>query len=500
MRAALGAGRGRLVRQHLTESALLGIAGAAAGLVVAYAGIALLVRALPVDTPRLDEIAMDGRVLAFATGLALLCALIFGLLPALRLSGLSLQHGLARGSRAFAGSVPRYRAAGALVVGEVALAVVLVVASGLMLRGFLRLANTDPGFRTENVVSATIALPDFRFATPSQRREVHARLLERFSALPSARAAALADRIPFGGRTHGSVFVIAGRPHPARSGGAWPYADIRAAVSDDYFRTLGISLARGRTFGPGDREGAPGAAVISRSLGAQYWPDEDPVGQRLTFPGGTVEYEIVGIVDDVKWQRLNDAGGGALYLPLRQSPSAGPISVVVRTQEPRQVAGQLRALVAAVDDATPVSDIQTMDALLSRSVQQPRVSVGLLGIFAGLALVLSAIGIYGVIAYAVSQRTREFGVRLALGAAPGTVVRQVVREGMVLAGLGLVIGVMASLAVTRLLEAQLHGVSATDPITFGLGLATLAAVALLASWLPARRAARVDPATALRSA
>ena len=500
VRSALGANRGRLTRQHLTESLVLGLAGAAAGLAVGEAAVPLLVSMLPADTPRIDEIVLDLRVLAFTLAIALGSALIFGLLPAIRASALALAPGLSQGGRGSAGTAVRRRLSGALVIAEVALAVVLVIGSGLMLKGFARLANSDPGFRTRNVVSATIAPPDFRYGTPSQRQELHAALLDRLAALPGARETAVADRVPFGGRAYGSVFVIAGRPHPARSGGQWPWADVRAAVSDGYFAALGVTLARGRTFTPADRPDAPGVAVISRSLAEEQWPGADPIGAQVSMPGGSRSYEIVGIVDDVKWERMTDQRATALYLPLAQARVEGPMSVLVRTDDPARVASQLRGLVASIDDATPVSDIETMDALVSRSMQQPRVNVVLLGIFAGLALLLGAIGIYGTIAYTVSQRTREFGVRLALGAAPDEVVRQVTREGIVLAATGLAVGIAGALALTRMLAAQLYGVSALDPVAFAAGPALLLGVALLASWIPARRAARVDPAIALRSA
>src|SRR5688500_14336759 len=272
VRSALGANRARLTRQHLTESLVLGLAGAAAGLVVGNAAVPLLVRMLPADTPRIDEITLDLRVLAFTLAVAIGSALIFGLLPALRASALALASGLSQGERGSAGSAVRRRLSSALVVAEVALAVVLVIGSGLMLKGFWRLANSDPGFRPENVVSATIAPPDFRYGTPAQRRELHSQLLGRLAALPGARETAVADRVPFGGRAYGSVFVIAGRPHPARSGGEWPWADVRAAVSDGYFATLGVPLVRGRAFTAADRADAPGVAVISRSLAEKQWP------------------------------------------------------------------------------------------------------------------------------------------------------------------------------------------------------------------------------------
>ena len=498
VRTALGAGRGRLIRQHLAESAFLAMAGAAAGLAVAYVGVAILTRALPADTPRLDEVALDGRVFAFALGTALLASIAFGLLPALRLSAMSLQAGLAQGGRSAAGSSGRRRVAGSLVVAEIALAVVLVIASGLMLKGFWQLTQSDPGFRAEGVVSATVAPPDFRYGAPAARREFHDRLLERAASLPGARSAAIADRIPFGGRAYGSVFVITGRPHPARSGGDWPYADVRAAVSDDYFSTLGVRLVRGRTFGPADRAGAPAVAMVGRALAAQYWPGAEAIGARVSFPGDSVSYEIVGIVDDVKWEEVAQAGGAALYLSLRQAPGDGAVSLLVRTDEPSRAAGQVRAMVTAVDDATPVSNVQAMEALLSQSMQQPRVNALLLALFAALALVLGAVGIYGVIAYAVSQRTREFGVRLALGASPFAVTRQITLEGLGLGALGVMIGVVGALGLTQALSSQLHGVSARDPMVYAGATALLALVTLFASWLPARRAARVDPATALR--
>lgn len=498
VRAALGASRGRLIRQHLTESLVLGLGGAALGVLVARAGLPVLLRTLPPDTPRIDEIAIDLRVLAFAVVVTVGASLAFGLLPALKTAGVALHRGMTEGGRAAIGGRRRGRLAAALVVAEVALAVLLVTGSLLVLKGFWQLHGRDPGFATAGLATATLAPPDFRYPGVEQRRQFQAGLLDAVRRHGAVDGAALADRVPFGGRAYGSVFIIDGRPHPASTGGDWPWADVSAAVSDGFFELLGIRVLEGRSILPTDREGTTPVAVVSRDLAAEYWPDGPVIGQRISFPGDDAMHEIVGVVEDVHWERLTESGG-TLYLPLRQRAPDGPLSAIIRADAAVPLAELVRSTVADLDDATPVADVLSLDALVDRSLQQPRVSVMLLALFSGLALVLGAIGIYGVVAFTVAQRTREFGVRLALGARPGTISRQIAREAGVLVATGVAAGVLGAAALTRFLAAQLYGVSAMDPVAFVLAPAMLAAAALLASWIPARRASRTDPAESLRA-
>lgn len=504
IRTALGAARGRLVRQMLTESMLLALTGGAVGLLLAFVGVRALTASLPSDTPRLAEIGVDGRVLIMTLGVAIATGLVFGLLPELRAGNGNPQSALGESGRGSTAGVERRRLSGWLVSIEVALAVVLVTGAGLLTRSFRELMRVDPGFRTESLVSATIAPPAFRIHGDASRRLFYEQLLERIDALPGVRTAAITSRLPFGERNYGSVFRMEGRPNPAQTGD-WPWADIGATVSPDYIRAMGVRLIRGRAFTAADRPGAPRVVLINESLAQKYWPNEDPIGKRITGPGeakpDASDWEtIVGIVADVKHDQLGEAPRGAFYRPLSQARVDDIMSVVVRTSaDPRVFAGRLRRVVASVDRDTPVSDIHTMTDLIASSLSRPRFALALLAAFGLLALVLGAVGIYGVIAYDVSQRTHEIGVRMALGARPDDVLRMVVRQGMVLVLTGIAAGLLAAAGVTRLLASLLYDVRPIDPVTFALVPIVLLGVALAASYLPARRAARVDPMLALRS-
>jgi putative ABC transport system permease protein len=497
IRTALGAGRRRLMRQLLTESVLLAGIGGAAGLLLASWGVRAVTGLLPPGTPRLDEISIDGGVLAVTLAVALATGLVLGVVPAFRAARSEAQTVLKEGGRGSSAGRERRRLSGVLVISELALAVVLATGAGLLVRSFWRLLQTDPGFRTEQLVSASIAPPTFRYSDDVSQREFYKALLLRLETIPGVRMSAITTRLPFGGNSYGSVFKIDGRPNPAQTGD-WPFADIGAVVSSEYFRTLSVPLLRGRAFTEADREGALPVVVINESLAHHYWPDQDPIGKRIQQPGDTTWATIVGIVADVKHEKLSEGTKGAIFWPLLQHHVDHP-SIVVRTDaSPDAVAASLRGAVADVDADTPVSDIRTMDQLISSSLSQPRTAMTLLAAFGMLALVLGAVGIYGVIAYAVSQRTHEIGVRIALGARPGDMIRMVIEQGGILAFIGIVVGLVGAFALTRLLAALLYGVSPLDPATFITAPIVLMCVALLATSLPARRAARVDPVVALR--
>ena len=465
VRTALGAGRTRLIRQLLTESTLLALLGGALGLLLAWGGVAALRAVLPANTPRLNEIGIDGWVLAFGFALALGTGVLFGALPALRASRTDPQRALRSGGRSDAGGGGRL--SGTLVAAEVALATVLVIGAGLLIQSFARLAQVDPGFPTEGLVSATVAPPEFRFGDEVARSGFYQELLQRLETVPGVRMAAASSNIPFGGRSFGSVFTIEGRPDPASEGGDWPMARVRSVISEDYLQTLGVPLLRGRGFTSSDRAGAPQVVLIDRALARKYWPGEDPVGKRIRYPGEEEWRTVVGVVGEVKHDRLDETAEGTLYTPMLQGGSTTPTSIVLRTAgDPSAVAANLRAVVASVDPDTPVSDIRTVEQLVSQSVAQPRFTTLLLALFAGVALLLGAVGIYGVLAYAVSQRIPEIGVRMALGAKAEDVLRLVVRRGLVLALAGVLVGLVAAWGATRLMSSLLYGIGATDPLTF----------------------------------
>ena len=497
VRAALGAGRCRLLGQLLTESLFLALLGGAAGVLLALWSLPVLTSLLPADMPRLEEVGIDGRVLAFTLGLAVLTGLAFGLAPARHAFRPDVHRDLREGAGT---SRRRWRLVAGLVASEIALAVILVIGAMLLVQSLWRLLQVDPGFRREQIVSAAVAPSELRYGDDASRRAFYQELEQRLKALPGARAVAVASGIPFGGGAYGSVFLIEGRPAPGTQGAEWPLADARLTVGSGYFQALGIPVLEGRAFTEADSASAPPVVLVSRKLADAYWKGEEVIGRRIQFPGpGEPWRTVVGVVGDVKWDRLSAGEGSGLYVPLLQSPPAGPTRVVVRTTaEEKAVAASLKNVVAALDKDTPVSDVRTMEELISASVAAPRSIMLLLAAFAAVALALGAVGIYGVIAYAVAQRTREIGIRMALGARTGTVLRLVLWQGTVLAALGIALGLPGAWGITRVLRNLLFEVSATDPLTFATVPLLLAVVALLASYVPARRAARVDPTRAIR--
>jgi putative ABC transport system permease protein len=497
VRLSLGANRNRVVRQFLTESLLLAGLGGVAGLLLAYGGMTLINALLPSTIPRNGEIGVDGRVLAFTFALTVLAGLLFGTLPALRASQTALTEVLKAGSRTLGGSfgAPPLRAS--LVVSQVALTVVLLTGAGLLTKSFVRLQQTPLGFRPEQLLTARISLPRSAYATPQQRLSFADRLLEETRKQPGMQEAALTSFLPFATGNHMFGILMNGQKDEERRPGM-PTANFRA-VSPDYFRVMGIPLLKGREFSGADHERAPLVAVINETMAKRYWPNANPIGQRIkeTFSDEAWR-EIVGIVGSVRHLARGEAPKPEMFVPLSQVPPT-TLNVAVRTQvELGSFAATLRRSVTAIDANLPVFEVRTMEDRLFESVAQPRFRTMLLDVFAALALMMAVVGLYAVMAVSVAQRTHELGIRVALGAQRRDVIGLILRQGIKLVSLGIVIGLAGAWALTRVLTTLLYEVKPTDPLTFVAVPVLLITVAILACWLPARQAASVDPLTALR--
>jgi len=507
VRAALGAGRGRIVRQLLVESMLLSALGALSGLWLAQASVSLLPH-LPaaINLPRVPEVGLDLRVVGFALLASVGAGLAFGLAPALHASRIALSDILKDGVRASSAG-PRQRARNGLIIGEVALSLVLLIGAGLLLNSFVRMLNVPPGVNSRNVLTMEMTLPDQKYPDIERRGAFWERVLERVQNLPGIEVAGAAWVTPMAGGSPDTSFTIIGRPEDPQLGyiaGIGYIADFNYC-SPDYFRAAGIPLLKGRSFEPRDRVGAPGVVVISEALARAYFPDEEPLGKRIhldAFTGKVDEgWEIVGVVADIRQRGLGENVRPCVYRPQAfgsHSPHQG--TLIIRTAgSPMARADDVVKAIHEMDPDQPVANVRTLDRVVAALMAQRRFVLLLLGGFAGAALLLAAIGLYGVIAYAVSQRTREIGIRMALGASRGNVLGLVLRQGLTLAGIGVALGVPAALGMTRLLTTFLYEVKPGDPLTFvGVSL-TLLLVALLACFIPARRAARVDPMVALRA-
>jgi putative ABC transport system permease protein len=495
IRAALGASRARLIRQHLTESLVLAMTGGAVGLLLAFWIVDLLVSFAPKGTPRLDEIAIDPIVLAFTCGVALLTGLVFGLAPALLSSRTNFNSALKEGGRDTSASSRGARVRSALVVSEVALALMLLVGAALLIKSFVNLQRVAPGFNPKDVVRVDVALPRTRYPERNQSATFYKQLLDRIAALPGVQSAGAVSNLPLSGGGTDSDFGIEGRApaEPGQNPVAW-----YSSVTPGYFRAMGIRLLRGRVFSEADNADAPKTVLISETMARRYFPDEDPLGKRLVFGGGSDPREIVGVISDVKFFGLNLDARPSMYFPHAQNP-AGGMSLVVRTQgDLLTLAAAIRGQVSALDRDLAVSNVMTMEQLVGVSLAEPRFTLLLLGAFAAVAMLLSAIGVYGVVSYSVTQRSHEIGVRMALGAQMSDVLKLVVGQGMTLVLGGVGLGLIAAFALSRVMESLLFGVSATDFTTFAATSVVLAGVALAACFIPARRAIRVDPMVALR--
>ena len=500
VRAALGARPLRLIRQLLTESLLLGVAGGAMGLLLASWGFEGLLGFLPADLPRGGEIAIDGRVLIFTLVVSAVTGLVFGLVPALHTARFQLFPALKEGGSTPAGG-ERNRLRRAIVVSEMALTLALLVGAGLLMRTFWRLTDVDPGFDQDNLLTFQISVPSSQVDDPTRRSEFYRRLIERIGALPGVDSVAGGTTLPFSNRDIGLAFRILGRPEPPS--GDEPKARYNS-ISPEYFRTLGISLLAGRPFTALDGPGRPGVMIINEAMAQRFWPGEDPIGQRvepliIIEEDGAVEpFEIVGVVGNVRNKSLDTAASPCMYVPSRHQTWASMYFAVRTTGDPLSLVSAIRSEAAAVTKEQAPHSFRRMDQCLVGSLARRKFSMLLLGVFAIAALVITAVGVYGVFSHTVAQRTHEIGVRMALGAQPEDVLRLVLRRGLALTGPGLCIGVLLALASTRMLSSMLYEISATDPTTFVGVCLLLGMVALLACYIPARRATKVDPMVALR--
>jgi putative ABC transport system permease protein len=493
VRLALGAGRRRLLRQLLTESVMLAVLGGVAGVLLARAGVGPLAESVTAGSPQLNEVAVDGRILLFALGLSLAAALTFGLVPALRSSAPDLQSTLKEGGRSGSANPARQRLRSALVVAEIALALILVAGAGLLIQSLWRLYNVDPGFRTEDILSFRLS-PSFEGEDTAPRQAFYEGVLERLAGLPGVEAVGAVHLTPLGGNNWNPSLRVEGRP-----GEALPSVDWRVATPG-YFETLGIPLLAGRSFTGSDRDGAPGAALVNQTFARRVFPGGSPLGQRVNtfFEGKDNWVTIVGVIGDVKHHGLATAPEPEIYRPYAQHPITGMTVMLRASSDPLALAAEVREAVWGLDADVPISEVATLEEVVARSMARPRSVTVLLAVFAGIALLLGAIGIYGVMAYSVAHRRHEIGIRLALGARQGQVLRLVLGQGLALAALGLAVGLPLTAAATRLLESLLFGVAPADPLTLGGVALLLAVVALLASYYPARRAMEVDPVQALR--
>jgi putative ABC transport system permease protein len=502
IRTSMGASRWRVTRQLITESVLLSLSGGVLGLLFAWASLGPLLKLSATSVPAVIAVGLDRWVLFFTLVVSLVTGLLFGIVPALRTAKLDLRETLNEGSRGSTAGPGHHRIRGVLVAAEIAMAMLLLVGSGLLLRSFSRLQDVPPGFQADHLLVADLPLSQTAYAKPEQRYEFFDRIVERAKSLPGVRSAGAATFLPVSGGGGLLHFNISGRP--PKSPHDYTATGYRN-ITPNYFETLGMLLEQGRFFTAADNEKAPAVVVVNAAMARTYFPGENPLGKRLQI-GATPEpdvpwMEVVGVVGDVR-QGLDLDPKAEMYLPYRQADQVLPVfqlSIVLRTAtDPMLQASALRSALAEIDPNQPLVRVRTMEENMAAAVAQPRFRTWLIGIFAALALVLAAVGVYGVMSYTVTQRTSEIGIRVTLGAQPEDIFRIVVGEGLRLALAGVGVGILGALALTRLLRSFLYGVSAYDPLTFGGVALILTFVAVAASFFPARRATLVDPMVALR--
>ncbi len=499
IRTALGASRLRVMKQLLTESLMLALVGGAIGLLLALWGVALITKLLPQDFPRAGEINLDWRVLGFTLVASVLTGILFGLAPALQISKTDVQESLKESGRGASSSRRHNRLRNLLIVGEVALSVVLLVGAGLLFRSFLQLQSVNTGFTSQQVLTLQLSPAGSKYRRDADYISFYSQVMQRVSAIPGVEAVGAINTLPLDkGPTAG--FRIEGRPPLTVD--KWPGANYRT-VSTDYFRAMNIPVVQGRAFNERDTETAPLVMIINQALASHDFPNENPIGKRINLgntdpKGQPVWWQIVGVAANVRSLELREEAAPEFYLSSLQDAFSNMFVVVRTSVEPTSVAASVRRAAAEVDKSAAVSDVKTMEHIVNDAVTQPRFNLFLLGLFSGIALLLSAAGIYGVTAYSVTQRTHEFGIRMALGAQVGDVLKLIIRQGMLLISVGIAVGLLASFALTRLLRTLLFGVSVTDPLTFVAITLLLSVVALVACYIPARRATKVDPLIALR--
>ena len=498
MRAALGAGRARLIRQLLTESLSLSLLGAAGGLLIASPAIELAKTFGPTDIPRLHEITLDLRVLLFALAVCVVTGIVFGLAPALAATRSNLVDALKSAGQRSGAPPTAARMRHALLIGQFALALVLVIAAGLLLQTFFRMLRADGGFNPSHALTFEISLPPARYPDQAKMVDLYSRALRRLQAVPGVQAAGIGETVPLGGSGESTALVIPN--YHGSDQRHMPFANY-TIVSPGYFAAAGTPLLRGRAFQDSDQADSPGVAIVNRSMAAKFWPGQDAIGKQVRVPIDHDPKTVIGIVADVKHLSLREDPGPEMYVPYTQKPwpSMLTMQVVLRTQStPAAIVESVRAALHSVDPDLPLAKLAALSTLVDASVTEPRFSMLLLGSFAALALLLASVGMYGVVSYSVAQRTQEIGIRMALGLPRGGVLRMLLGQAARLAGVGILVGLAAAAALTRLMAGFLYGIGAADPLTFAAVALTLTAVALLASYVPARRASKIDPVIALR--
>jgi len=496
IRTALGASRTRIVTRLLTESLLLALTGGAVGTFLALWGVSILVQFAPESLPRLNEVHVDARVLVWTALISVLTGMVFGLVPALQNSNLQLNETLRDGGRTTE-TRRRRRGRDVLVVVELALAVMLLTGAGLLLKSLWRLQHVDLGIKPEGVLTMQVALPGNRYNEPARVRDFDRRLIEQTKTLPGIRAVALSNSLPPDETEFSSDFTLEGQTRGPATAEQIAYFH---EVTPDYFEALSIPLRSGRVFTNSDVEGSQRVVLINETLKRRFFGEADPVGKRMNISISDTDWvQVVGVVGDVKYNGMADDVQPAIYQPVDQAP-ARFISLILKTDktDPLNLSASVRQQISNLDPELPISNVNTMEQRLSRAVAQPRFRTALIALFAGVALTLACIGIYGVISYSVTQRTHEIGIRMALGARPANVLRMVIMNAVVLAAIGVTLGLVASLGLTSFIRGLLFGITATDPMTYAATGLLLSSTALLASYVPARRAARVDPLEALR--